>query len=81
MEALQAAGLPAGEDDGLLSIPGLIVSHDLGMQGDIMGRELGQFVGLSVDPAQRLHVLRERAHNSRSRYTHYTALAPPTHTP
>ena len=48
---------PAGEYDGLLSVPALVVSHDLGMQRDIMRRELGQLIGLGVDPAQWLHVL------------------------
>ena len=53
----QEAGLPAGEDDGLLPIPGLVVSHDLGMQSDVMWGELGQLIGLRVYPAQWLHVL------------------------
>lgn len=27
---------PAGDDDGLLPVPGGVVSHDLGMGGDIL---------------------------------------------
>ena len=50
-------GTPACEDDGLLPIPGGIVSHYFGVEGDVVRRELWQLIGLGVDPAQRLHVL------------------------
>ena len=56
----ESHNVPAGENDGLLSIPGLIVSHDPGMQSDIVRGELGQLVWLGVDPPQWLHLLRER---------------------
>lgn len=49
--------VPAGDDDGLLSVPGRVVSHDLGVGGDILWGQLGRLVRLSVDPAQRLHFL------------------------
>ena len=48
---------PACDNDGLLSIPGRVISHDFGVGGDVLGRELRELVGLRVHPAQRLHVL------------------------
>lgn len=53
----QPQPLPAGENDGLLPVPGLVVSHDFGMQCHIMWGQLRQLVGLGVDPSQWLHVL------------------------
>lgn len=49
--------IPAGDDDGLLSIPGRVVGHDLGVSGDVLRGQLGRLVGLRVDPAEGLHFL------------------------
>lgn len=49
--------VPACNNDGLLSIPGWIISHDFSMCGDILGRQLRRFIGLSVDPTKGLHFL------------------------
>ena len=49
---------PARDDDGFLSIPGGVLSHDSGVGGDILWRELRELIGLCVDPAKWLHVLR-----------------------
>lgn len=51
---------PAGDDDGFLPIPGGVVSHDLGMGGDILRRELRGLVWLGVNPPQGLHFLPKR---------------------
>lgn len=51
---------PAGDDDGLLPIPGGVVSHNLGMGGDILRRELRGLVWLGVNPPQRFHFLTKR---------------------
>ena len=56
-EGARARGETARDDDCFLTVPAWIVSHDLGMCSDILRGELGQLVGLSVDPAQRFHVL------------------------
>lgn len=53
----QCEDRPAGDDDGLLPVPGRVVSHDLGVRGDVLRGQLGRLVWLSVDPAQRLHFL------------------------
>ena len=37
----------------LLTIPSLIIRHDLGVSDDISCRELWQFIGLSVKPTKR----------------------------
>ncbi len=47
----QPSNLPAGDDDSLLSVPGGVVGHHLGMCGDILWRQLRQLVGLGVDPS------------------------------
>ena len=47
---------PARDDDGFFSVPGRVVSHDASMGGDVLRGELRQFVGLRVNPAERLHV-------------------------
>ena len=49
--------IPASDDDSLLAVPRWIVSHDLGVRRDILRRQLRQFIGLRVDPAERLHLL------------------------
>ena len=46
------------DDNGPLSIPGGIVSHDLGMGGHILRGELRQLIGLCMHPTKRLHVLK-----------------------
>lgn len=46
----------AGYDDGLLAVPGRVVHHYAGVGADILRGQLGQFVGLGVDPAEWLHV-------------------------
>jgi len=49
--------LPAGDDDGLLAVPVLVVLHDARVGRDVLGRQLRQLVGLRVDPTQWLHLL------------------------
>lgn len=49
--------VPASNNDGLLAIPGWIISHDFSMCGDILGRQLRRFIGLGVDPTKWLHFL------------------------
>lgn len=50
-DAQKPPGLsPAGDDDSLLPIPGGVVSHDLGMGGDILRRELRGLIWLGVNP-------------------------------
>lgn len=51
---------PAGDDDSLLPIPRGVVSHDLGMGGDVLWRELRGLVWLGVNPPQRFHFLTKR---------------------
>ena len=45
------------DDNGLLSVPRRIVSHDLGVGGDVLRGELRQLIGLCVHPTEWLHVL------------------------
>ena len=49
---------PARNDDSFLAIPGGVLGHNSGVCGDILWRELGELIGLCVDPAKWLHVLR-----------------------
>lgn len=49
--------LPAGNNDGLFSIPRGVVSHDLGVGGDVLWGQLGRLIWLRVDPAEGLHFL------------------------
>ena len=51
------AVLPAGDDDRLLSVPGRVVCHDLGVGGDVLRGQLRQLVRLGVYPPQGLHLL------------------------
>ena len=48
--------VPASDDDSFLAVPGWIVGHNLGVRRDVLGRELGQLIGLRVDPPERLHL-------------------------
>lgn len=52
--------VPAGNNDGLLAIPGWVISHDFSMCGDILGRQLRRFIRLGVDPTKWLHFLHKK---------------------
>lgn len=52
-------GEGTGYDDRLLTVPVGVVAHQLGVRGDVLRRELGQLVGLGVDPSEWLHVFEE----------------------
>ena len=70
---------PARDDHGFLSIPGGVLSHDSGVGGDILWRELRELIGLCMDPAKWLHVLRvgrqqeEEIKAGHGQVTHYSA--------
>ena len=48
---------PARDDDGFLPVPVGVISHDLGVEGDILRGELRELIRLRVDPTQGLHIL------------------------
>ena len=48
---------PAGYNNCLLSVPAHRLAHYLSMHSNILRCQLWQLIGLSVDPAQRLHLL------------------------
>jgi len=50
-EGAGAWGEAACDNHSLLPVPGRVVSHDLGVGADVLGCQLGQLVGLSVDPS------------------------------
>ena len=52
----RAGGEGAGDHDGPLAVPRLVVRHDRRVHRHVHGRELRQLVGLGVDPAERLEV-------------------------
>ena len=56
-EGARAGREAARHDDGPFAVPRGVVGHDFGVGGDVLGRELGQLVGLGVEPAQRFHLL------------------------
>ena len=68
---------PARDDNGFLSIPGGVLGHDSGVGGDILRRELGELIGLCMDPAKWLHVLRvgrqQEEEIKAGQVTHYPA--------
>lgn len=49
--------LPASDDDRLFAVPSRVVGHYFSVCSDVLRRELRQFIGLSVHPTKRLHLL------------------------
>ena len=49
-------GKRTGNNDGLFSVPSAMFRHDFGVSANILGRQLGQFVRLSMNPSQRFQI-------------------------
>eukprot|EP00967_Tisochrysis_lutea_P025528 scaffold29471_cov28-Tisochrysis_lutea.AAC.2 len=48
----------ARDDDCTFAVPGLVLRHDAGVSGHIVGRQLRQLIRLRVDPAKWFHPLK-----------------------
>eukprot|EP00123_Amoebidium_parasiticum_P018098 comp24100_c1_seq1/m.43518 comp24100_c1_seq1/g.43518 ORF comp24100_c1_seq1/g.43518 comp24100_c1_seq1/m.43518 type:complete len:303 (+) comp24100_c1_seq1:521-1429(+) len=75
-QGARARSKAAGDHNGLLTVPLLVVGHDLCMHGHVLWCQLGQLIWLGVDPAQWLKVLEVLVLRQTPRKVHLLVCAP-----